>query len=242
MSQALERPHGVNRTLSEMGAASDAAAQLLALRALAAPDGLARPGPAAGPGQARTAPVSAAAMEDRLLLGLAKTLLSLAVGVGLPAPRVGLEAFAAFLQAHGILSEKLDYSADEAHLQKCAYIAQEGFGLNLGYDYHIHAYGTFSSFIAADFAELTNGTARAGGNPMPPQFRAKEFLALVSKRDIDWLCVASSVVHERGSCEPGALRARVERMSASHNRRLVRGAMAEVDAALGQPRAAAAPA
>ena len=244
MSTTLELPHKVNRALSGMGMASKAAAKLFTLAALDAPaerpGGPARPDPDTAPGWAKTAQVSRADEEARLLVAMAKTFLSLAKAARLPAPLVDLEAFAAFLQAHGILSESLDYSADEGILQKCAFIAQEGFGLNLGYDYHIHAYGTFSSFIMADFAAIAKRKARASGSPMPPQFREGEFLALVSKRDIDWLCVASMVVHERASYGPGELGRHVERMSASHNRGLVKGVIGEVDAALGPPRRAPA--
>lgn len=169
------------------------------------------------------------AQEARLLLSMASSLL----------PRkVGLEALAGILQGHGVLSESLDYSADEGILQKCAFIAQEGFGLNLGYRYHLHAYGTFSSLMAADFARLARRTARARASPMPAQFREKEFLSLVSKKGLDWLCVASIVVHERESYGPGALRRHVERMSASHNRGLVGGVMREIDGALGPARRA----
>jgi len=242
VSVALAPAHKVNKALSEMGSAANALAQLFRPGSLPAPDGrlpeLDRQDAAARTG--RSAPASSAAAEARLRVAMAMTLLSLAAAAARPAPRVGLETFAAFLQGHGILSERLDYSADEGYLQKCAYIAQEGFGLNLGYDYHLHAYGTFSSFIAADFSRLAKSKARAGGPPMPRQFRAEEFLALVSKRGIDWLCVASAVVHERGSCGPAALGPHIERMSASHNRGLVRGAIDAVGAALGPPRRAPA--
>jgi len=71
---------------------------------------------------------------------------------------------------------------------------------------------------------------------MPTRFREEAFLSLVSEKGLDWLCVASIVVHERASYEPGALRRHVERMSASPNRGLVRGAIREIDEALGPVR------
>jgi len=152
-------------------------------------------------------------------------------------PRVGLEAFAGFLQDRGVLPERLEYAACEGILQKCAYIAQAGFGLNLGYRYHLHAYGTFAPFVAADFSRLAKRTPRAAAAPMPPQFREKEFLAIVAGRGIDWLCVASIVIHERGLYGNADLRRHVERISASHNRGLVREAIREIDATIGPAQA-----
>jgi len=160
----------------------------------------------------------------------------------LDTPRVGLEAFAGFLQDHGVLSERLAYAADEGILQKCAYIAQCGFGLNLGYRYHLHAYGTFAPFVAADFSRLVKRTPRAVAAPMPQQFREKEFLAIVSGKGIGWLCVATIVIHERGMCGHADLRRHVERISASHNRRMVREAVREIDAILGPARRSQDPA
>lgn len=87
--------------------------------------------------------------------------------------------------------------------------------------------------MAADFSGLAKRTARAGGPPTPRQFKAKEFLALVPKRGIDRLCVASVVVRERGSYSLGTLEPHIKRMSASRNRGLVMGAIEAADAAAG---------
>ena len=237
MSTTLEIPHRANRALSDMGTASKATARLFTLGALVTP-GERLPG--AEPGRAKTASVSSTAAEASLLLGLAATLLSLAEDTGHRARRVGLEAFAGLLQSHGMLSESLDYSADEGILQKCAFIAQEGFGLNLGYRYHLHPYGTFSPLLAGEFSRLAKRAPRPARGPMPARFREEEFLELVSGKGMDWLCVASMVVHERASCEPGDLGGRVERVSAAHNRRLVGEAVREIGAALGLARGARA--
>lgn len=225
---ALESPDQVNGTLSRVDSASERIAQMARLAYMH--DGM----PANLTGLRAPTDLLGSGPLDSDVVGEARILLSVASSL-LPR-RVGLEAFAGLLQAHGVLSGRLSYAAHEGTLQKCAFIAQEGFGLNLGYEYHLHAYGTFSSLIAADFARLARGVARAGASPMPPGFREKEFLSLVSGKGLDWLCVASIVVHERGLCGPGALRRHVERMSASHNRGLVKGAIREIDAALGPAR------
>jgi len=227
MSAAAGSQIREHRTLSIMASASASLARLWGGGALSV-----APGPAAvEPGREPAAPALRVAKEAGLLLDMASSLLP---------RRVGLEAFAGLLQAHGMLSKSLDYSADEGILQKCAFIAQEGFGLNLGYRYHLHPYGTFSPLLAGEFSRLAKRAPRPARGPMPERFREEEFIKLVSGKGMDWLCVASMVVHERASCGPGDLGGHVERMSAGHNRRLVGEAVREIGAALGPARGARA--
>lgn len=150
--------------------------------------------------------------------------------------RVMLETFVGFLQDHGILPNAPRFSFDQqARLQKCAFIAQRGFGLDLGYDYHMHEHGAFSSFVGADFVRIVRGGIATDGALMPPSFQAKRFVDAVSGRKIDWLCVATAAIHEMRSCGADALQSRVEGIAVHYDRRLIRRVLDDLEAALPRP-------
>lgn len=136
---------------------------------------------------------------------------------------VKLEAFVGFLQDHGILPASLRYSFDQhERLQKCAYIAQTMFRLNLGYRYHLHAHGAFSPPLAIDFSEIVREGRATDGTFIPEPFDAKRFVSLVSGRTIEWLSAASAVVHEtRPTGRHGPALLRALGMARTHNRLLV---------------------
>ena len=150
--------------------------------------------------------------------------------------RVRLETFVGFLQEHGILPQATRFSFEQqARLQKCAFIAQIGFGLDLGYDYHMHEYGTFSSFLGADFVRIIRKKAVMSGAYIPLSFKAKRFLETVSGRKIDWLCVATVAIHEMRSCDPSTLQSHVEGIAIHYDRRLIRQVLKDIEAALLRP-------
>lgn len=152
------------------------------------------------------------------------------------ASRVKLEAFVGFLQDHGILPHALRFSFDQqARLQKCAFIAQVGFGLDLGYDYHVHEYGAFSSFVGADFVQIVRRGAATRGAPMPAPFQAKRFVEAVAGREIGWLCVATVAIHEMRSCGKAALQSRVEATAVHYGRRLIRRVLDDMQDVLACP-------
>lgn len=113
------------------------------------------------------------------------------------AASVGLGAFVRLLQGHNVLPARLECRFGQyERLQECAFVAQEGFGLDLGYTYCLHAYGTFSTSLAIDFSGIARKGMPAGGTPVPASFDAERLISLVSGRSIEWLAVASAVVHE----------------------------------------------
>lgn len=140
-----------------------------------------------------------------------------------PGKPVALADFVGFLQRNGMLPIALRYTHEQQErLQKCAFIAQVAFGLGLGYNYHLHAYGTFSTILAIDFSEIARGEAPAGAARVPPSFDAKGFVSLVSGRAIDWLSVASAVIHETHYPHVrGSHRSRMARVTAPYGRLLV---------------------
>jgi len=146
--------------------------------------------------------------------------------------RVRLAAFVGFLRANGVLPKFQEYAEQEDTLQKCAFIAQEGFGLGLGYEYHLTEYGTFSSFLAADYHGLVEARAHSGGLFMQPQFAKKALVSLVSGKGERWLALASTMVHELGLCEEGHMLGHAEGICAYYEKRLARRVMADLKSAL----------
>lgn len=149
------------------------------------------------------------------------------------AQQVTLAIFAEFLRAHGVLPRVPEYSlAQQDAVQKCAFIAQRAFGLNLDYRYHLHEYGTFSSLLAADYYDLVKSGARSGEAFGPLRPDAKRFLSLVSGKDAKWLRLASTMVHEMGSCPDASLLGRVAGISADYDERLARDVLESLRSAL----------
>lgn len=140
---------------------------------------------------------------------------------------VALEAFVGLLQGHKVLPQALGYVFDQhERVQNCAFIAQRMFGLNLGYEYHHHAYGTFSPRLAIDFSEIAREGRPTDGTFIPPAFDTKRFVSLVSGRSIAWLSAASAVLHEtRPPKGRGPALLRALGVARTHNRLLVYGAI-----------------
>ncbi|MDD9808374.1 MAG: hypothetical protein OXU25_00885 [Thaumarchaeota archaeon] len=148
-------------------------------------------------------------------------------------PRVRLAPFVEFLRANGILPKAQEYSFEQQDiLQKCAFIAQEGFGLNLGYSYHLHEYGTFSSSLAVDYHGLVDAGVRPGEAFMQRQFDEGGFVSLVAGKGTRWLSLASTMVHEMGSCEGDSLLDQVEGICADYDDGLAREALAALESTL----------
>ncbi|MDD9809054.1 MAG: hypothetical protein OXU25_04360 [Thaumarchaeota archaeon] len=167
-------------------------------------------------------------------------------------PSTQLALFVGFLRHCGVLPKEQDYSEDQERLQKCAFIAQRAFGLDLAYEWRLHTYGAFSSFLAADYAELAvkglqadfgeiaaldevPGYRELAGSqdvmPFPTtRFEAGRFVSLVSGRPIEWLRLASAVVHEKGSFPDGLLLERVSGILADYDRGLGRQVMRDLEA------------
>ncbi len=227
MSAALDAPQPV----SETAAMADLAHELITRHLRDAC--LARPGAAhggrdgaRGPPPAQPGPPPATDMFE--ILDGHNRILDLAhQGNVFP---VRLEAFVGFLQDHGILPPALGRSFDQQErLQKCAFIAQTMFRLNLGYRYHLHAYGTFSPLLAIDFSEIAREGRTADGALIPAAFDAKRFVSLVSGRSAEWLAAASAVLHGARSPRPGPALLRALRVAGAHNRLLAYRAARALD-------------
>ena len=174
-----------------------------------------------------TAPISVIHYEMSEIFRLARMISSFSM------PRVRLAIFAEFLRANGILPKAQEYSFEQQDiLQKCAFIAQEGFGLNLGYSYHLHEYGTFSSSLAADYHGLVDAGVRPGEAFMQRQFDEGGFVSLVAGKGTRWLSLASTMVHEMGSCEGDSLLDQVEDICADYDDGLAREALAALESTL----------
>lgn len=180
-----------------------------------------------------------------LLTRLSRTMHTLAI------PHTELALFMGLLRYCGVLPKEQEYTLVEQEvLHKCAFIAR-AFGLDLGYEWHLHEYGTFSSFLAADHVELIEGRmqvdigaivdlAAAPGFPklaedaqdgaplLSADFEIGRFISLVSGRDIEWLSVASTIVYEKGSCPDELLPAYVSRINADCDERMARRVMGEI--------------
>jgi len=153
---------------------------------------------------------------------------------------VRLETFVGFLQDHGILPASPEYSFDQQErLQKCAFIAQAMFHLNLGYRYYLHAYGTFSTTLAIDFSRIVKKRTPTSGLYIPDAFQAKKFVPLVSGRSLDWLAAASAVLYEgRSPHTSGSSLSRLFRVTGAYNKLLVyrvAGALAKSGPTLPKP-------
>lgn len=167
-------------------------------------------------------------------------------------PHRELALFVGLLRYCGVLPKKQEYSLDEQEiLQKCAFIAR-AFGLDMGYEWHLNEYGTFSPFLAADHVELVDCGAQVDfgafvglnevpgyrelmegiedGAPVPEtRFEAGRFILLVSGKSVEWLSLASTMVHERGSCPDGELLERVSRINADYDKGLARKVMEDLE-------------
>lgn len=184
-----------------------------------------------------------------LLMRLLRILHTLAI------PHTDLAMFVGLLRHCGVLPKEQSHSLEEQEkLHKCAFIAR-AFGLDLGYEWHLHEYGAFSSFLAADHVELVDGKMKVdigeivdlmaapelaelvelveeaqGSVPLPTAgFEVDRFISLVSGKDRAWLSVASAVVHEKGSCPDDSLPARVARITADCDEKTARRVMADLE-------------
>ena len=181
----------------------------------------------------------------------------------LTVPHGELALFVGLLRHCGILPKEQEYSLEEGGtLQKCAFIAR-AFGLDMGYEWYLNEYGTYSPFLDADHVELVDGGLQVdfgvfvGLDEVPgygelmerikddapvqeTQFDAGGFISLVSGKGLKWLSVASTIVHERGSCPDDELPARVARISADCDEKTARRVMEDI--ASGRPPAWGVPA
>jgi len=169
-------------------------------------------------------------------------------------PHRQLALFMGLLRHCEVLPRGQGYSLEEQEtLQKCAFIAR-AFGLEMGYEWYLNEYGTYSPFLAADHLELVEGNmqvdfgALVGLDEVPgyreilekvredgifpaERFEAGRFISLVMGKDkgMEWLSVASTIVHERGSCPDDELLGRVSRINADYNEGLGRRVMADLE-------------
>jgi len=167
-------------------------------------------------------------------------------------PHTNLALFVGFLRYCDVLPKEQEHSLREVEtLHKCAFIAR-AFGLDLGYEWHLHEYGAFSSFLAADHAELVDGKMQVDFGEivelqavpgylelveemqddaprLTVDFEADRFISLVRGRDRAWLSVASSIIHERGSCPDDMLPAYVARINADCDEKMARRVMVDIE-------------
>jgi len=71
------------------------------------------------------------------------------------------------------------------------------------------------------------------------RFEAGRFASLVSGKPVRWLSLASTIVHEKGSCPDGGLLDHASRINADYDKRLGRRVMADLESS--RPPAWAAP-
>lgn len=182
-----------------------------------------------------------------LVMRLSRTLHALTV------PHGQLALFVGFLRYCNVLPHAQEYSLEEQEIvQKCAFIAQRAFGLDLNYEWYLNEYGTYSPSLAADHVGLVDGRmqvdfgAFVGLDEAPgyrrlmeeiparvivpeTRFEAGRLATLVSGKSIRWLSLASTIVHEKGSCPDGELLDLASRINADYDKRLGRRVMADLE-------------
>ena len=82
--------------------------------------------------------------------------------------------------------------------QKYCYLAQECFGLNLGYSFTLYRFGPYSPSLAEQVHYTLDMLEYLEPNPVPlkldPDFDSGGFLATVSNKDVPWLELASTII------------------------------------------------
>jgi len=168
-------------------------------------------------------------------------------------PHTGLALLVGLLRCCKVPPKEQGHSLGEAERpHKCAFVAG-AFGLDMGYEWHLHECGAFSSFLAAGHVELVDGKMRVGfgeavglqavpgypefvkgaqdGAPRPAVgFEAGRFVSLVRGKDRAWLSVASAIIRERGPRPGETLPAHAARISADCGERPARRVMADIAA------------
>lgn len=99
-----------------------------------------------------------------------------------------LRSFIEFLERELGFTFDLDEFNSRLTLQKLVFIAQEIFGLRLGYDFSIYLRGPYSRDLAYDYYHLPSESADL------PLFDREGFLNLVRGKSMRWLEIASTVV------------------------------------------------
>ncbi len=108
-------------------------------------------------------------------------------GISLDRRRV-LLSFIRLLEERGILRFDPDSLDSRLRLQKYVYLARP-FGLRLGYGFSLYIRGPYSPDLARDYYDLPEG-----GDSLPAEFKAEEFIEFVRDRDERWLEAASTLL------------------------------------------------
>ena len=119
-----------------------------------------------------------------------------------------LARFIRFLASNGIVEFGPPLPAGEGGLvvvdriEQCAFLALY-YGLDMGFEFASFSNGPVSDEMADGIYRLSDEDAAvyAFARPdMPAQFRAGEFLGLVSDRGAEWMCAASTLLDMNIDC------------------------------------------
>ena len=114
-----------------------------------------------------------------------------------------LARFVKFLASNGVVEFGAPLPAGEEGLvvvdriQQCAFLALY-YGHDMGFEISSFSNGPCSDEMADGIYRLSDedaGVYGAAAPDMPSQFRAAEFLDLVSGRSAEWMCAAVSLLH-----------------------------------------------
>ena len=113
-----------------------------------------------------------------------------------------LARFVRFLAANGVVEFGAPLPAGERGLvvvdriQQCAFLALY-YGHDMGFEFAAFSNGPCSDEMADGIYRISDedaGVYRSASPDMPSQFRAAEFLGLVSGRSAEWMCAAVSLL------------------------------------------------
>ena len=113
-----------------------------------------------------------------------------------------LASFIKFLATNGVVEFGAPLPAGAAGLavvdriQQCAFLALY-YGHDMGFEFAAFSNGPCSDEMADGIYRISDedaGVYRSASPDMPSQFRAAEFLGLVSGRSAEWMCAAVSLL------------------------------------------------
>lgn len=122
---------------------------------------------------------------------------------------MALENFLAFLDTNTLVNlNKISEDSDEGFsnrlkTQKYVYLAKY-FGLDFGYNYGMHLHGPYSRGLTGDYYRL-GSSASNSTSTLDSTFDSEKFLRVLKDKDENWLEIAATILHKRGTIEEGSL-------------------------------------
>lgn len=120
-----------------------------------------------------------------------------------------LANFLAFLDTNTLVNlNKIAEDSDEGFsnrlkTQKYVYLAKY-FGLDFKYNYGMHLHGPYSRRLTGDYYQLGSSAADSTGT-LDSIFNSERFLEVLKDKDENWLEIAATILHKRGTVEEDSL-------------------------------------